>query len=87
MVTMIWFRVRARSMVAMVLFSFRTSIVMFRAVLVAILISMRVLVRFMWMRAKMCLEIDKHLTPRIKTYIKVGLLSCIFQPVKVIEEF
>ena len=33
----------------------------------------------------MYLEIDKYLTPSITTYIQVGLLSGILQPVKLIE--
>ena len=83
---MVWFMVRARSAVAMVSFSIRTRIVVFRAALVAILICLEVLGRFMWARAKMYLEADRYLTPSITTYIKVGLLSGILQPVKLIEK-
>ena len=78
MVTMVRFMVRTMRM-----FSFRTMVVMLRAALVAMAVEM--LSRYMWRGVKMYLEVYKNLTRSFTTNIKIGLLSGILQPVKLIE--
>ena len=79
-VTLVWFMVLVRSVVAMVSFSFRTTVAM-----VAILIFSGRL-RVMWLRPKMNLEIGKYMTPGFTTNIKVALLTGILQPEKIFEK-
>ena len=67
--------------VASVGMSFRSMLVILRAALVAMAVDML----SMWKGVKMYLQIDKNLTRSFTTYIKVGLLTGILQPVKLID--
>ena len=67
--------------VALVGMSFRAMVVILRAALVAMAVDML----SMWKGVKMYLQIDKNLTRSFTTYIKVGLLTGILQPVKLID--
>ena len=70
--------------VALVGMSFRAMVVILRAALVARAMAVDML--SMWKGVKMYLQIDKNLTRSFTTYIKVGLLTGIFQPEKILEK-